>query len=110
MQTQFSDLGRHVISWLLWVSGETRTTSKLGTKLVTTRRTSLLFCVSIGAGCGVILGGLLMGGIALLSDRPFAESTLGFVISLAVLAFAGAMHGVQAWRETPKGDHGASDA
>lgn len=29
MQTQFADLKRHVISWLLWVSGETRTTSKL---------------------------------------------------------------------------------
>lgn len=84
--------------------------SKLGTKLVTTRRASLFFCVSIGAGCGVVLGGLLMGGIALLSDRPFAESDLGLVVLLAGFAFAGAMHGAQAWRETPKDDHGASDA
>lgn len=77
---------------------------------MTTRRASLLFCVSIGAGCGGILGGLLMGGIALLSDRPFAESALGFVVLLAVFAFVGAMYGVQAWRETPTDHRGASDA
>jgi len=73
------------------------------------RRASLLFAVSIGAGCGVVLGGLLVGAIALLSDRPFAESALGFVVLLVGFALAGALHGVQAWRETSPDDREASN-
>lgn len=79
-------------------------------RLTTTRRAGLLFCVSIGVCCGVILGGLLMGAFALLSNRPFAEDALGFAVLLFAFAFVGAMYGVQAWRETPQNDHGASDA
>jgi NhaP-type Na+/H+ or K+/H+ antiporter len=74
------------------------------------RRATLLFAVSVGTACGLILGGLVIGAISLLGDRPAAESALVFAVALAAFALAGALYGFQAWRETPADDHGVSDA
>ena len=82
----------------------------LDIRLATMRRASLLLAVSFGAACGLILGGLVVGAISLLGDRPVAESAFVFAVALAAFALAGVLYGFQAWRETSTADRGASDA
>ena len=74
------------------------------------RRARLLFAICIGVICSVALGGLLVGALALLSERLFIESVWVFSAVLAAFAVAGALYGFQAWRETPVDEREESDA
>ena len=75
------------------------------------RKASLLCLVAIGAGCGVLIGGLLAVGIAFLGDRSLLDdSGLGLMVSICLFALAGACYGYQACKETPVVAQGESDA
>jgi len=70
----------------------------------------LLVAVCSGAICSVIFGGVVVGAISLVGDRPVTESAVVFAAILSVFAVAGAFYGIQAWRETPTNDRDQSDA
>ncbi len=70
----------------------------------------MFLAVCIGAVCGVALGGLFLGALLLLDYRPFSESAAVFGAALAGFGIAGALHGIQAWLETPMDGSSKSDA
>jgi len=68
-----------------------------------------VLAVAIGTLLGTLLGGVVLWGIALLSDRPVAEWGIGFLVGGTGFAVAGALHGYQAYRETLYGNAGGTD-
>jgi hypothetical protein len=61
--------------------------------------------IALGAGCGLIVGGLLAVAFALLSGTAlFRDSGLGLMIGLAMFGLGGACYGFQAYQETPAED------
>lgn len=68
-----------------------------------------LLAVAIGAVLGALLGAVVIGGVALLGDRPVAEDGMMFLSLIALFTVAGAVQGYGAYRETPKGNAGGTD-
>lgn len=61
--------------------------------------------ITLGACCGLIIGGFLAVAIALFSGAAlFRDSGLGLMIGLAMFGVGGACCGFQAYRETPADD------
>jgi hypothetical protein len=68
-----------------------------------------LLAVAIGTLLGALLGGVVLWGIALLSERPVVEWGIDFLVGETGFAVAGALHGYQAYRETLNRKAGGAD-